>query len=41
MLITEFKEKFDVQNHPFGWLRFENRYFLNCKIMTTKNVNKT
>ena len=26
--ITEYKRKVDVQNYPFGWVRFENR-FLN------------
>ena len=23
--------KFDVQNHPFGWLLFENRFILIIK----------
>ena len=26
-IITEFEGKVYVQNHPFGWLRFENRFF--------------
>ena len=26
-MITEFECKVDVQNHPLGWLRFENRFF--------------
>ena len=27
MYITEFEHKVDVQNHPFGWVRFENGFF--------------
>ena len=38
-MITEFERKVEVQNHPFGWLRFENRFF-NDKITMTKNVKK-
>ena len=26
--ITEFEWKFDVQNHEFGWVRIQNRFFL-------------
>ena len=26
-IITEFERKADFQNHPFGWLSFENRFF--------------
>ena len=26
---TEFERKVDFQDHPFGWLRFENRFFEN------------
>jgi len=25
MYVTEFERKVNVQNHPFGWLRLENR----------------
>ena len=25
-MITEFERKVDVQNHQFGWVRFENRF---------------
>ena len=28
-IITEFERKVDIQNHPFGCLRFENRLFKN------------
>ena len=28
-IIIEFERKVDVQDFLFGWLRFENRYFLN------------
>ena len=27
--ITEFEGKVDVQNHEFGWVRFQNRFFVN------------
>ena len=27
-MITEFERKVDVQNHEFGWVRFQNRVFL-------------
>ena len=38
-VITELERKVDVQNHPFGWVRFENRYFKNkYGIVATKNV---
>ena len=36
-MITGFEGKGDFQNHPFGWVRFENLFF-NYKITTTKNV---
>ena len=26
MLIAEFESKVNAQNHPFGWLGFENRF---------------
>ena len=26
-IITEFERKVDVQNHEFGWVRFQNRFF--------------
>ena len=26
-IFTEFDLKVDFQNHPFGWIRFENRGF--------------
>jgi len=26
-IITEFERKIDVQNHEFGWVRFQNRFF--------------
>ena len=38
VIITEFERKVDVQNHSFGWLRFE--IFLNYQITRTKNVIK-
>ena len=25
-IITEFESKVNFQNHPFGWVRFENRF---------------
>ena len=28
-VITEFEYKVDVQNNEFGWVRFQNRFFLN------------
>ena len=28
-IITEFECKVGVQNHEFGWIRFQNRFFLN------------
>ena len=30
-IITQFDRKVDFQNHLFGWLRFENRFFLIIK----------
>ena len=27
-IISEFEWKVDVQNHEFGWVRFQNRFFL-------------
>ena len=39
-MYTEFERKVDVQNHPFGWFRFEYRitnYDKKCK----KNLQKT
>ena len=27
--ITEFVRKVDFQNRPFGWIHFENYFFLN------------
>ena len=30
-IITEFERKVDVQNPEFGWVRFQNRYFLIIK----------
>ena len=29
VIITEFECKVEVQNHPFGWFRCENRLILN------------
>ena len=29
--ITEFEGKVDVQNHEFGWVRFQNRFFKSLK----------
>ena len=26
-IFTEFDRKVDFQNHLFGWIRFENRFF--------------
>ena len=26
-IVTEFERKVDVQNHEFGWVRFQNRFF--------------
>ena len=28
-MITEFERKFEFQNNPFGFLRFENPFFKN------------
>ena len=36
-IITEFDRKVEFQNHLFGWIRFEKRFF---SITTTKNVTK-
>ena len=30
-IITELECKVDVQNHEFGWVRFQNRFFLIIK----------
>ena len=27
-MMYNFKRKVDVKNHQFGWLRFENRFFI-------------
>ena len=39
-LITEFERKVDVQNHQFGWVRFENRFSKNSTTTTIKFVVK-
>ena len=39
-IFTEFERKVDVQNHEFGWVRFQNRFFKNYQIATTKNIVK-
>ena len=36
-IITEFECKVYVQNHEFGWVRFQNRFFINCEQTMTKN----
>ena len=36
-IISEFEYIVDAQNHEFGWLGLQNRFFLNYKITTTKN----
>ena len=39
-IFTEFNRKTDFQNHLFGWVRFENRFY-NCQITTKqKSYNK-
>ena len=37
-IITEFQRKVDFQNHPFGWVRFENR-FLKLSNINDATVN--
>ena len=44
-IITEFERKVDVQTHPIGWLRFENRFFFilnnddkKCKKNSIKRI---
>ena len=27
LIFTEFERRVDVQNHEFGWIRFQNRIF--------------
>ena len=39
-IITEFERKVDFQNHPFGWLRFENRFFSELLNNDEKNGTK-
>ena len=40
IIITEFERKVDLQNHPFVWLRFENRFFLTLNNDDEKFINK-
>ena len=30
-IATEFEHKVDIQNHEFGWVRLQNRFFLIIK----------
>ena len=30
-IITKFECKVDIRNHKFGWVRFQNRFFLIIK----------
>ena len=36
--MTELERKVDVQNHPFWWLHFMNRFKINYLITTTANL---
>ena len=39
-IITKFEPKVDFQNHPFRWLRFENRFLKNLLNNDDKKSNK-